>query len=98
MFNNYSITKLQNLYLYLNKSKLVVMFTIDIIDILGYTAMLVLLISFLMKKVTTLRLINSLGCILFAIWGILIQEWPVVITNVCIVFINTYYLIKKNKL
>ncbi|MFK8036833.1 MAG: uroporphyrinogen decarboxylase [Crocinitomicaceae bacterium] len=66
------------------------------IDILGYTAMVVLLISFLMKKVSTLRLVNTFGCILFAIWGSIIQEWPIVITNISIVFINLFYLLKPN--
>ena len=64
------------------------------IDFLGYSAMVVLLISFIMKKVITLRIVNTLGCILFAIWGTLIQEWPVVITNVSIALINAYYLVK----
>jgi len=70
------------------------MFDLSGIDILGYIATAVLLISFMMKKVTSLRLLNSVGCILFAIWGALIQEWPVVITNVSIIFINAYYLLK----
>ncbi|MDX1348747.1 MAG: uroporphyrinogen decarboxylase [Putridiphycobacter sp.] len=73
------------------------MLTLNYIDILGYSAMVVLLISFMMKKVTTLRLVNTAGCVLFAIWGTIIQEWPVVITNVSIVFINAYYLIKDFK-
>lgn len=73
------------------------MFTIDAVDFLGYAAMVVLLVSFLMKKVTTLRLINTLGCILFAIWGSIIEEWPVVITNGSIICINAYYLINSSK-
>lgn len=72
-----------------------IMGDINGVDILGYSAMVVLLVSFLMKKVKTLRLVNTLGCILFATWGTLIQEWPVVITNVSIIFINLYYLLKK---
>ncbi|MFK8045318.1 MAG: uroporphyrinogen decarboxylase [Crocinitomicaceae bacterium] len=73
------------------------MFDITGIDVLGYSASIVLLISFMMKKVTTLRLINSLGCVLFAIWGVLITKWPVVITNVSIIFINIYYLWKVSR-
>jgi len=66
-----------------------------LIDLLGYLAMVILLISFLMKNIKKLRIINSVGCFTFAIWGILIQEWPVVITNICILLINIYYLLKK---
>ncbi len=66
-----------------------------LIDILGYAAMAVLLISFTMKNVIKLRIINSIGCLLFTVWGIYIQEWPVVITNVSIILINLYYLLIK---
>ena len=65
---------------------------ISLTDWLGYIAMVILLISFLMKDVKTLRIVNSFGCFAFAIWGILIEEWPVVITNIAILGINIYYL------
>lgn len=70
------------------------MFPITGIDILGYSAMALLLISFAMKNVITLRIINTLGCILFAIWGLIIEELPVVITNISIMLINVYYLLR----
>lgn len=73
-------------------------FNLSLIDWLGYLAMAILLISFTLKNVRTLRIVNSIGCVCFAIWGGLIEEWPVVITNVSIFLINFYYLfIKKIK-
>ncbi len=70
---------------------------VPLIDILGYTAMVILLVSFTMKDVKTLRIVNSFGCFTFAAWGILIQEWPVVITNIAILLINMYYLLLKKQ-
>jgi hypothetical protein len=64
----------------------------------GYAAMLALLISFMMKDVRKLRSINSIGAILFVIYGFMLNiSWPIVITNVAILCLNIYYLfIKKN--
>lgn len=70
---------------------------VDFKDWVGYAAMAVLLISFMMKNVTKLRIINSIGCAIFIYWGFLIQEFPVILTNTAIVLINFYYLFIKNK-
>ncbi|MCR9182849.1 MAG: uroporphyrinogen decarboxylase [Flavobacteriaceae bacterium] len=62
-------------------------------ELVGYLASLLLIVSFLMKKIKTLRLINSLGCIAFIVYGFLLQtSWPIVITNSFIVGANIYYL------
>lgn len=67
-------------------------------EIVGYLASLIVLISFLMKNIKTLRIINSIGCVLFVAYGILLNfSIPIVITNVAIVAINIYYLVKVNK-
>lgn len=67
------------------------------VEWIGYLAMAALLISFMMKNVTKLRIINSIGCGIFVLYGVLISGWPIVITNVSIVLINFYYLfIKKD--
>lgn len=62
----------------------------------GYLASFVLLISFTMKHVTKLRIVNSVGCALFIAYGFLLQtSWPIVITNGSIMLINAYYLFLK---
>lgn len=67
-------------------------------EIVGYLASLIVLISFLMKNMKTLRIINTIGCVLFVAYGILLNfSIPIVLTNVAIVGINIYYLIKANK-
>ncbi|NQX82215.1 MAG: uroporphyrinogen decarboxylase [Flavobacteriaceae bacterium] len=70
------------------------------IDLVGYGASIALIISFTMKNVTKLRSINSIGAILFVVYGFMfdITAWPIIITNVFILALNLYYLfIKKSK-
>lgn len=69
---------------------------ISITEWVGYLASIVLIISFMMKKVSTLRIINSIGAILFIIYGYMLHtSWPIIITNVFILFTNIYYLSMK---
>jgi len=71
------------------------MFDISLTEWVGYLASLVLMISFLMKNINTLRIINSIGAILFVIYGImLVTSWPIIITNTFILGVNIYYLTK----
>lgn len=69
------------------------MFDISVTEWVGYLASLVLMISFLMKNINTLRIINSIGAILFVVYGILlVTSWPIIITNTFILGVNIYYL------
>lgn len=64
---------------------------------IGYLASLFVLLSFLMRNITTLRYVNSVGCLFFVAYGILLDSWPVIITNVAIVCVNFYYLVVNKK-
>lgn len=67
-------------------------------EIVGYLASLAVLISFLLKDITKLRLVNMVGCFLFIIYGFLLAiSWPIIITNTAIVIVNTYHLLKNRK-
>jgi hypothetical protein len=68
---------------------------VELTEWVGYLAMTVLLISFMMKNVIKLRIINSVGCLFFVIYGIMISQYPIVITNLAIILINLYYLLLK---
>ena len=71
-------------------------FEISLTEWVGYAAMAGLLISFMMKDVKKLRIINTIGCILFVTYGFMLQTaWPIIISNGTIVFINLYYLVIK---
>ena len=70
---------------------------VELTEWVGYLAMTVLLVSFMMKNVTQLRIINSVGCLFFVVYFLLISQYPIVITNLAIILINFYYLfLKKN--
>lgn len=62
-------------------------------ELIGYLASLFLMISFSMKDIKKLRLINSLGCISFIIYGFMLNtSWPVVITNAFILGMNAWHI------
>ncbi len=63
-------------------------------DLVGYIASAAVLISFLMKKMRLLRIVNTVGCGLFVMYGIMLDEisWPIIITNVAIIGVNFYQL------
>lgn len=64
------------------------------IEIVGYVASAFVLLSFVMKEMTKLRIVNIVGCGFFIAYGILIPSWPVIITNSAIVCVNVFYLVK----
>lgn len=71
------------------------MFDISLTEWIGYLASLVLMISFLMKNINTLRIINSIGALLFVIYGFMLAiSWPIIISNTFILGVNIYYLTK----
>lgn len=72
---------------------------ITLTDWVGYLAMAMLLISFLMKNIRTLRLVNSVGAVLFVVYGFMLEptSYPIIITNSAIFCINMYYLFLKKK-
>ncbi len=73
-------------------------FGIEIAEFMGYIATVVLLTSFTMKRLKSLRIINSIACLLFVVYGIMLSNaWPIIISNAAIFTINFYYLfLKKN--
>ncbi len=67
-------------------------------DWIGYAASIVVLISFLMKNIKYLRMVNIAGCSLFVAYGFALEiSWPIVITNCAIMLINFYYLLKLKR-
>ncbi len=68
-------------------------------EYIGYLASLMVLLSFTMKDVKKLRLVNMTGCILFIIYGFLMPTLriglPIIIANAAILLVNVYYLFFK---
>lgn len=65
---------------------------ISYVEWFGYLASFFVLLSFLMRNITTLRYVNTLGCMFFVIYGVLLDSWPIIITNAAIILVNIYYL------
>ncbi len=65
-----------------------------IAQIIGYLASLFLAISLFVTNDLKFRIVNSLGCFSFIIYGILIHQIPIIATNGILFLINMYYLLK----
>jgi len=64
------------------------------IEIIGYSASVMVAISLMMKGIIWLRCLNFTGCTLFVIYGVYISAWPVAGMNAFVACINIYHLIK----
>ncbi len=69
------------------------------VEIIGYSASAFIMGSFLIfNNIKLLRIINGIGCLLFVLYGYLIDSWPIIIPNVFIFLVQIYYLfIHKDK-
>ena len=66
------------------------------IDILGFAATAVILLSFLFKGPITIRIINSIGAAVFIVYGAMVSVWPVVALNAALILVHLFYLIKSS--
>ncbi len=68
-----------------------------LIEAFGYLGSALVLVSFLMVSVFKLRVVNSIGSIIFTIYAFIIHSYPTAIMNACLVLINIYYLVKMSR-
>ncbi|MDN3697148.1 MULTISPECIES: YgjV family protein [Vibrio] len=66
----------------------------DWVEWFGYLASLVVLVSLTMTSIIKLRVINFIGCLLFAAFAYFIDSYPTMLMNLGIAGINVYYLYK----
>jgi len=67
------------------------------IDLIGYLAATIVLIYIAVKDIIKLRIINSIGSIVWIVYGTLINNPPTIFVNVAVLIIHTWWLI-RNKL
>lgn len=60
----------------------------------GYFASLCLIIALLVNNDLKFRWFNTLGNIFFIVYAVILSAFPVLLTNLILLFINAYYLIK----
>ena len=65
-----------------------------IIEAVGYIGSSLVLISFLMVSVVKLRVVNTVGSIIFTVYAFIIKSYPTAIMNLCLILINIYHLVK----
>ena len=71
-----------------------------IFDMIGYTGSFLVVISMLMTSVVKLRVINTIGAVIFLCYAICIRSIPTAVMQLSLIIINVinlYKLIKKNK-
>ena len=70
-------------------------------EIIGLTATLFVLLSFLMKRIELVRIINIIGAVLFVIYGVCVNALSTWLLNGILIVIHivylTIYLTKKKK-
>lgn len=66
-------------------------------EIVGIAGTIFVLISFLMKDIVKVRLINIIGAVIFVVYGILIGAIATWLLNGMLVIIHVIYLIKDHK-
>lgn len=66
------------------------------VEIIGIVATLFILAAFSLNDKKLIRLVDSMGAVLFVIYGILINSLSVWLLNICLIIINLYK-IKNNK-
>jgi hypothetical protein len=67
------------------------------IEIFGYCASALVVLSMTMKDVWMLRLLNSVACSAFVAYGVLINSYPVIIMNAIVIGINVYKMYQDGK-
>ena len=65
-----------------------------LIQLPGYLAFVFLAISLLVNNDIRFRWINSLGGLCFVFYGILINAFPIILTNAVLFSINIFFLVK----
>lgn len=65
-----------------------------LIVLIGYLASVLLALSLLVTNDLQFRWFNLFGCLAFIVYGVLINAFPVLLTNALLFLINLYYLVK----
>jgi hypothetical protein len=67
------------------------------IDIIGYIGMVLILYSFTITDMWKLRLVNSIGSIVWIIYGLGIMAGPTIMVNSCVLCIHLHWFYKNRK-
>lgn len=65
-------------------------------EIMAYIGSVIILISFIVKDVKWLRILNNIGCLIFLVYAFYYNRTPLILLNSGVILINVYHLIKKS--
>lgn len=68
------------------------MFGVAWIEWLGYLGSALIVLSLVMRSVVNIRIVNTLGCLIYVVYSLIIGAYPVFITNFLIIIVNLYHL------
>lgn len=71
--------------------------SVNFLEMVGYTASVLVAISLMMRSLHKLRIINLSGSLLFTVYGFTIGAYPVALLNAFIVLVNLFYLHNARK-
>ena len=66
-------------------------------EYIGYAASLAMLASLVMKSMYKFRIINTISCMLFVAYGLLLGAMAIVVANIILIVVNLYFVIRNSK-
>ena len=67
------------------------------VEVIGIFASIIVLLSFIMKDIKSIRIINISGSVLFVVYGILINSFATWFLNGALIIVHIVYLIKNKE-
>ncbi len=64
-------------------------------EFIGYLAPVFIVLSMIQSNVKKIRLFMIAGCVVFVIYGILVEAWPVAVANAIIGIVTSFYFIRS---
>ncbi len=72
--------------------------TPEIASFVGYAASFFIVLSFILKDLQKIRIVNLVGCICFVVYGFYSgMLWPVIIPNALLCFVQIYHIMTNKK-
>jgi hypothetical protein len=70
----------------------------EIATYIGYAASFFIVLSFILKDLRKIRIVNMVGCVCFVIYGMFSgMLWPVIIPNALLCLVQFYHLTTGKK-
>lgn len=68
----------------------------DVYEIIGFLGAFLVLVSFLLKDIKWIRIVNVVGALLFTVYGFSTQTWATAFMNLALIIVHIFYLVKMH--